>query len=116
MPTYAEPEDGVRIRPAALRQWTAALVARVGTPTDIAEDVAEILVAADCRGIASHGTARLPNYVALIEARAMEAAARPVVEREHGGVTLLDACNGWGQHAGRVAVDRAIERARQVGV
>ena len=43
-----------------------ALLGTLGTPGDIASDVAEILLAADRRGIASHGTARLPNYVALI--------------------------------------------------
>jgi len=37
------------------------------TPADIAADVVEILIASDRRFIASHGTAGLPNYVALVE-------------------------------------------------
>jgi len=116
MPPYAEPVGGSSIAVAALRDWTQALATAVGTPSDIAADVAEILVSADCRGIASHGTARLPNYVALIDGAVMDAAARPVVEHEFGGVARIDARNGWGHHAGRIAVDHAIERARQFGV
>src|SRR5450755_543413 len=88
MPTYADPLNGICVQVAALREWTAALVTTVGTPADMAADVAEILLAADRRGIASHGTARLPNYVALIEAGTMDATARPVVEREQGALSL----------------------------
>ena len=78
MPVYADPIDGLAVPAGLLQAWTAGLVERLGTPPDIAADVAEVLVASDRRGIASHGTARLPNYVALIEAGVMDPAARPV--------------------------------------
>jgi LDH2 family malate/lactate/ureidoglycolate dehydrogenase len=115
MPLYDDPADGLRMAPEALERWTAALVERVGTPPDIAADVAEILVASDLRGIASHGTARLPQYVALAEAGTMDPAARPVRERGRPALALFDARNGWGHHAGRVAMDDAIERALTLG-
>jgi LDH2 family malate/lactate/ureidoglycolate dehydrogenase len=115
MPVYEDPADGATIRAPLLRAWVAALLAALETPVDIAEDVAEILLAADRRGIASHGTARLPNYAALVEAGVMDPAARPVVERERAALCLIDARNGWGHHASRVAVDWAIERARSAG-
>lgn len=115
MPVYADPDDGTTVAVLALRAWTASLVAALGTPADVAADVAEVLVASDRRGIASHGTARLPNYAALVEAGVMDPAARPVVERERPALARFDARNGWGHHASRVAVDWAIERAREVG-
>ena len=115
MPVYADPADGLAVPAHLLRAWTARLVEAVGTPPDIAADVAEVLVASDRRGIASHGTARLPNYVALIEAGVMDPAARPVVDAGKPALRRFDAGNGWGHHAGRVAVDAAIEAAEQLG-
>jgi len=86
------------------------------TPDDIAADVATILVAADRRGIPSHGTARLPSYVALIDAGVMDARARPAIDAGRGAFVRFDAGNGWGHHAGRIAIDWAIESARTTGI
>jgi LDH2 family malate/lactate/ureidoglycolate dehydrogenase len=72
MPVYADPIDGLVIQVNLLQAWTARLVESLGTPPDIAADVADVLVASDPRGIDSHGTARLPNNVALIEAGVMD--------------------------------------------
>jgi len=116
VPVYADPSDGLAVPVGLLQAWTARLVEQLGTPSDIAADVAEVLVASDRRGIASHGTARLPNYIALIEAGVMDPAARPVVDGGRPALTRFDARNGWGHHAGRVAVDAAIEAARPLGL
>jgi len=115
LPVYSDPVDGVVVDPVGLEAWTVALLDALDTPDDIAEDVAEVLLAADRRGIASHGTARLPNYVALVDAGVMDPAARPSVEREKAALSLHDAGNGWGHHASRVAVDWSIDRARDTG-
>jgi len=77
--------------------------------------VAEILLASDLRGIASHGTARLPQYVKLVEAGVVDPAARPVRDAGREGFVRFDARNGWGHHAARVANDDAIDRARKLG-
>jgi LDH2 family malate/lactate/ureidoglycolate dehydrogenase len=116
MPLYPDPVDGFVIESDRLYAWTDGLVRQVGTPHDIAADVAEILLAADLRGIASHGTARLPQYLKLIEARVMDPVARPAKEKGKPAFARFDANNGWGHHAGRVATDDAIERAREMGV
>ncbi len=89
--------------------------ARCWAPADIAADVAELLIASDLRGIASHGTARLPQYVKLAEARVMDPAGRPRLEGGKPALSLFDAQNGFGHHAGRVAIDHCIEHAREVG-
>ena len=115
MPLTLDPTEGVRVPDRALRSWTGRLVERVGTPADVAADVAEVLVASDLRGIASHGTARLPQYLKLIEARVVDPAARPVRERGRLAFVRFDAKNGWGHHAARVATDDAIARAREAG-
>ena len=74
MPVYPDPVGGVVLPSEVLRSWTTELLGKAETPRHIAEDVAEVLVSADRRGIASHGTARLPDYVPLIEAGVMDPA------------------------------------------
>jgi LDH2 family malate/lactate/ureidoglycolate dehydrogenase len=115
VPVYADPTDGLAVPVHLLRTWTAGLLGTIGTPPDIAADVAEVLVASDRRGIASHGTARLPNYVALVEAGVLDPAARPVREAGRAALARFDARNGWGHHASRVAVDWAIDAVATVG-
>jgi LDH2 family malate/lactate/ureidoglycolate dehydrogenase len=115
MPVYADPTDGTRVPVAALLDWTQRLLESIGTPTDIAADVAEVLIASDRRGIASHGTARLPNYLALVEAGVMDPAARPVLESGRTALARFDGQNGWGHHASRVATDWAIDAAATAG-
>ena len=115
MPVYADPVGGVAVRAPELQAWTATLVERLGTPADIAADVAAVLVASDRRGIASHGTARLPRYAAHIERGTMDPSARPEQLRARAAMAFFDAHNGWGHHAGRVAVDAAIAGARAAG-
>lgn len=115
MPIYADPVDGLAVPVGLLRVWTARLIESLDTPADIAEDVATVLVASDARGIASHGTARLTNYVALVEAGVMDARARPVADAGRPALLRFDAQNGWGHHASRVAVDAAIEAANTLG-
>jgi len=116
VPVFEYPPDGIAVDADALEAWTRAIVGAVGTPSDIAEDVAAVLVASDLRGIASHGTGRLPVYVSLVGAGVVDATARP---ERIGGTTALalwDGHNGWGPHAGRVLIDDAIERARELGI
>jgi LDH2 family malate/lactate/ureidoglycolate dehydrogenase len=115
VPVYADPTDGLAVPVPLLRTWTAGLLGSIGTPADIAEDVAEVLVASDRRGIASHGTARLPNYVALVEAGVLDPAGRPIRDAGRPALARFDARNGWGHHASRVAVDWAIEAVAEVG-
>lgn len=115
MPVYADPEGGLAIDATALTEWTATIIGHLGTPVDVARDVAVVLLASDRRGIASHGSARLPQYVRLVESGTVDPVARPERIRSKPALTLLDAHNGWGHHAGRVAIDAAIQGARAVG-
>jgi LDH2 family malate/lactate/ureidoglycolate dehydrogenase len=115
MAVYQDPADGVTVGARALQVWTEALVRSVGTPADIAGDVAEILLASDLRGIASHGTARLPQYLKLVAAGVMDPVARPVKDKGKAAMARFDARNGWGHHAARVATDDAMARAKEFG-
>lgn len=84
----------VAIHVGLLRSWTATPLRRIGTPADIAEDVAQVLVASDRPGMASHGTARLPQYVALVKSKVLDPRARPRLEHSKPALAPFDAANG----------------------
>ena len=108
-------KDSVIVPVKELESWTNSLLIRVGTPLDVAKDVAEVLVASDLRGIASHGVARLEQYLKLVGAGVLNPAARPVKAKGKPALALFNANNGWGQHAARIAADDAIVRAKRSG-
>jgi len=101
-----------RVDEGTLRDYTVAILRGAGMTTEGAGVAATVLVASDARGIESHGVARLPQYVRLIDAGVLDAAATPTIEREGTTTALVDGNNGMGQVAGDVAMRRAIAKAR----
>src|SRR5205823_5565969 len=94
MPQDVVWDERVLVDADQLRDWTSSVIRHVGTPDDISDDVTDVLLAADLRGIASHGTARLPVYVSLAEAGVMDPTARPVHTSGAAALSLWDAQNG----------------------
>jgi len=111
-------DEYARVDEGTLRDYTAAILRGAGMTTEGAGVAATVLVTSDARGIESHGVARLPQYVRLIDAGVLDAAATPTIEREGATTALVDGNNGMGQVAGDVAMRLAIAKARDhdVGV
>jgi LDH2 family malate/lactate/ureidoglycolate dehydrogenase len=78
---------------------------------DDAATVADVLVASDVRGIASHGMARLAYYALSLENGGIDPRAVPVVARESATTAVLDARDGLGHPVGVRAMRLAIEKA-----
>lgn len=91
------------------------VLAKHGVGAEIAEQVADVLVDADARGVVTHGLTRLPAYVARMRAGLLDPRARPVVVADHGALLLMDAGNGFGAVAGCDAADLAAERSARHG-
>ena len=108
--------DEILIRPEALRTFTSELFQKAGLPTSDSETAAEVLVATDLRGIFSHGTRLAPNYLKHILDGHMKTQPQPKVERETPAMALVDADRGLGHLAARDGMQRAIEKASQVGI
>ena len=104
--------DYRRVDEDALRSHTAAVLRGAGMTADGAAIAAGVLVASDARGIESHGVARLPQYVRLIDSGALDPAAGPSIERESATTALVDGNNGMGHVAGDYAMRLAIAKAR----
>ncbi|WP_162409108.1 Ldh family oxidoreductase [Acuticoccus sediminis] len=102
--------------PEALDALAVRALRANGAPADIAATVASVLVEADVRGVASHGVARLPNYIARARAGLVDAAATAEIVTDAGGLVVLDGRNGYGPTAAARAVEIAAERAAAHGV
>lgn len=108
--------DGRDYRPEDLIECARAAFVAVGVPEQDALLVADALVAADRRGIYSHGLLRLPLYVAALEAGGMNRTPALRWHHEHGAVATLDADSAMGQVGMAAAVERVIELARANGI
>lgn len=116
-----DPIDDGGIEVDRFEAFATELLGASGAPEDIAARVAESLVLSDLRGHHSHGTRRIPSYVAdSLEARDdgyhIDATARPTVESEGPTHALVDGHHGFGQVAGHEAVEVAVEKAEENGV
>jgi len=78
--------------------------------------VADGLVAADLRGVHSHGVVRTAIYVRRLQQGSIHPSAVLTVVRDAGPVVVVDAQGGFGIAMATRAMDLAIARARQHGV
>lgn len=113
--TIRHPMD--RIDPDALGEFAAALLEAAGARRRDAEQVAASLVASDLRGHNTHGTFRVPWYIdGFREMDWIDPDGEPTVVTETDVTAVIDANRIFGQVAGRVAIDTAIEKATRAGV
>ena len=78
--------------------------------------VADVLVWADLRGIGSHGVARIPFYVRLIDNRDLNPTPTITVRKETAASVVIDADRAAGPIAMMSALRAAIGKARDAGV
>ncbi|MGD0474476.1 MAG: Ldh family oxidoreductase [Candidatus Velthaea sp.] len=107
----------VRARADDERAFIELALTTVGVDAAQARDVADVLLAADLRGIESHGIARLRwFYVDRIRLGTIKSKPSYRVVRETPASFLLDADNGLGHPASIVAMKKAIALADQHGI
>jgi LDH2 family malate/lactate/ureidoglycolate dehydrogenase len=99
-----------------LKRFTIEALTKVGVEEGAAKTVADVLVAADARGVESHGMARLESYyIGRIRAGQINPRPNVSVTRESETTIVLDADNGLGHPTGRRAMMDVIEKARRHG-
>jgi uncharacterized oxidoreductase len=92
------------------------LIEGMGTPPEIAAQVAEMLVGAHLAGHDSHGVLRIPAYLRQVETGSLLPAAVPAVTRETAATALVDAGRSWGHYAARWGMDLAMAKACAAGI
>src|SRR5437762_12094275 len=106
----------VLIRAEALSSFAECILAALHVPESKARLVAESLVAANLRGVDSHGVQLLPYYIEQLEWGDMDAQAEGRVISESGACLLYDGQNGIGQPIAETCCAHAMRMARANGL
>jgi ureidoglycolate dehydrogenase (NAD+) len=100
---------------AKLVSFTAACLEKLGLRPADASLVAETLVAANLRGVDSHGVVRLPHYATRLRNGSVKARPNIAVERTGPSTAVVQGDAGMGQLVAARAMDEAIKLARESG-
>ena len=107
----------VRVPADQVERFMAAALEKVGVPPADAAICAETLIAADLRGIDSHGINRLkPIYIDRIRQGTQTAVTRVEVVRDGPTATVIDGHNGMGLVIGRQAMAITLQKAKKLGM
>ena len=116
MAVYPSSAQDRRVAAPALRSVVKTIFAGCGMSEDDADLLSETLVQSDLRGVHSHGTLRVPDYVKKLTVDGVDPQGRPTIVSERGAAIVVDAGNAMGQIAGTFAMASAIERAKELGL
>jgi len=105
-----------RYAAADLRAFCAQALERAGATPDNAGATADGLVAADLRGVHSHGALRVGIYVDRLRAGSINPQATLAIVRDRGAVVIADAQAGLGIPMAARAMDLAVARSRVHGL
>jgi L-2-hydroxycarboxylate dehydrogenase (NAD+) len=111
-----EPNGTIFVDADRLRNFVVELLTTLDVPPQDAYVTADVLVAADLRGVDSHGVARLYQYIKRIREGLIEVRPKIQVVHETPVSLRIDAGNGLGQVASHFAMTRVIEKAQESGV
>lgn len=112
------PENTAWISLDLLESFIVDVFKGVGVPDEDARTCAEVLVAADRRGIDSHGVGRLKPiyYDRIVMGGVQEPITRFEVVRDHKATAVVDGHHGMGMVIAKKCMEMAIEKARIHGL
>ena len=98
-----------------LYHFTYSVFIEIGCPHNDAALAAKVLVAADLRGVDSHGVARLTGYVRLWEAKRVNSTPGIKIVHETPSTAVVDGDAGLGLVVAPYAMQVAIDKAKNAG-
>lgn len=116
--TMAEPSAASlpRFPHTKIHAFIKSILTANNVPSESAETVTRCLVAADLRGIDTHGVNRIPSYMARIRSGVLEPTAVPTLNQITPVVSSIDGNNSFGFLGATLAIDTAIEAAQTYGI
>ena len=105
-----------KVAPQRLAAWASACLEKVGVPPPEARLVADSLVQTSVWGVDSHGVLRLTHYLRRLTIGSIKGAATPVVMRSGPVTAQVHGEDGLGIVHAALAMEVAIEMARESGV
>lgn len=105
-----------RISTNNLRESVTSLLEVWGMPSVQAMIVADTVVYAHTHEKHTHGISRMPIYKAKIDNGLMPKETQVQIVTDSAAITVFDCNNGMGQVAAKIAMEKAVEKAREYGV
>src|SRR5438270_13901179 len=99
-----------------LAAWAVACLEKVGVPHDEAQLVGSSLVQTSVWGVDSHGILRLTHYLRRLTIGSIKPASVPVLTRSGPVTAQVHGEDGLGIIHATLAMETAIEMAREAGV
>jgi LDH2 family malate/lactate/ureidoglycolate dehydrogenase len=99
-----------------VQAFMSAVFEKLGTPAEDARICAEVLIAADLRGIESHGVGRLKYYYDRIQAGVQFTSTEMKLVKETETTAVIDGQHGMGHVIAYRAMRLAIDKARHFGL
>lgn len=109
------PKNNVYIDVGKLQTFTKAVFIGLGVPEEDATICSDVLIAADLRGIESHGVQRLKKYYEWIKTGIQSPITKITIVKESPTTARLDAGHGMGHVAAYRAMELAIKKAKEYG-
>jgi LDH2 family malate/lactate/ureidoglycolate dehydrogenase len=115
-PQDPTPQRKGRITQADARAFATKVLEGNGMAPEDAATVADCLVAADLRGVDTHGINRLPSYMNRARTGLTDPRAQPVVTEITPVVAQVDGKNAFGAVPSKMGMAKAIEMASIFGI
>ncbi|EFQ32299.1 malate/L-lactate dehydrogenase [Colletotrichum graminicola] len=112
----ADESQKIPVAASEARRFVEEILKGNGVPAENAAIVARCLVAADLRGVDTHGMNRIPSYMERVRQGVLDAAAQPELKQVTPVVAHVDGKNGFGFVAARMGMTAAIESAKTFGI
>jgi LDH2 family malate/lactate/ureidoglycolate dehydrogenase len=109
-------QEIIRVPVEPMRRFVEAAFIALGVPEEDARVTADVLLAADLRGIESHGIGRLKVYTDRIRKGQLSPTTEIEIVRDGPAVAVLDGHHGMGPVIGCRAMKMAIEKAKAIGL
>lgn len=98
-----------------LKEYVMSLFEKMGCPRSDAEVVANVLIAAELRGIPSHGLMRVKDYFLMVDAGRINTNPKVKIIHETPSTATVDGDNALGPVAGLFSMRVAMEKAKTAG-
>ncbi len=108
-------DTGRRFDGTKLAAFCTAVLEKAGVPRENAEIVSRSLLAANLRGVDTHGVTRLAIYVERVRAGLIDGRATGAIIAESETTVAIDGQNALGQVVGTRGMQAAIEKAASAG-
>ena len=105
-----------RVTSADAHRFVTAVLVGNGVSADDAATVSKCLVAADLRGVDTHGINRIPSYMARIRQGVLDAKAQPELKEITPVIAQVDGKNAFGFVSAKLGMAKAIEMANIFGI